>query len=244
MEYSIHNVVWTNEKVDRFWQYQNNGHLYQEEWFTFQTGDGIYNYTRKFIPRGGKILDYGAGKGFLTRWLLEKTSAVVDCAEFSLAGLENIKNLISRYPHFGEAILIQGFPLNIPDESYDCVYFVETLEHLTDDVFLPTLKEFKRILKKGGHLVVTTPNEENLDKNTTCCPDCGCVFHYWQHMRTFTKQTLTLEMETFGFDTVFCGAVKFDFYKDSLGLGKRIANVCRRLFSKRPLPHLVYIGKV
>ncbi|MDR2406749.1 MAG: hypothetical protein LBE13_01345 [Bacteroidales bacterium] len=57
MDYEIHDVIWTDEKVERFWEYENNERKNQEEWFTLQMGDAIWNFTKKYIPKKAKILD-------------------------------------------------------------------------------------------------------------------------------------------------------------------------------------------
>jgi SAM-dependent methyltransferase len=243
MDYRVHEAVWTSEKVGRFWDYENNERKYQGNWFTLQVGDGIYNYTKKFLPKNGRILDYGAGKGFLTQKILEKSSLVVDCAEFSEAGLENIRKLVSHYPCFGQTIQIKNFPLNVSNSMYDCIYFVETIEHLTDEFLMPTLYEFKRILKKDGVVIITTNNDENLDESIICCPDCGCVFHRVQHLRSFTPESMRSLMQDVGFTELWCGAVKFDYLKDGLSLNTRLLNLSRRILLRNKLPHLLYIGK-
>lgn len=243
MDYRVHEAVWTPQKVGRFWDYENNERKYQGGWFTLQVGDGIYNYTKKFLPKNGRILDYGAGKGFLTQKILEKSSLVVDCAEFSEAGLENIRKLVSHYPHFDRTIQIKDFPLNISDFTYDCIYFVEAIEHLTDEFFMPTLSEFKRILGKDGIIIITTKNDENLDENTICCPDCGCVFHRVQHVRSFTPESMSALMRGVGFTELWCGALTFDYFKDDLSLKTKFLNTVRRILLRKKQPHLLYIGR-
>lgn len=52
---------------------------------------------------------------------------------------------------------IEAHPLPFPPESFDLVLFCEVIEHLTLD---PTwaLVEIHRVLKKGGYLMLSTPN--------------------------------------------------------------------------------------
>jgi 2-polyprenyl-3-methyl-5-hydroxy-6-metoxy-1,4-benzoquinol methylase len=245
MEYKVHDVIWTSEKIGRFWDYENNERKISP-WFTMLVGDGIWNFTKKFIPVNAKILDYGAGQGFLSEHILKQTNKqkahTIDCSEFSVAGLKHIEEKLSSFNNFGKTVLIKTFPLDVPDHSYDVIYFIEAIEHLTDEYLIPTLQEFKRLLKKNGILIVSTPNDENLDNYKYHCPDCGCVFHYMQHIRSFNSETLSSLMREVSFNTLFCGATDFNFHKNDL---KNKEKIKKLLFSiiKRKQPHLVYIGK-
>ena len=49
----------------------------------------------------------------------------------------------------------------LPDESFDVVVSFETIEHVAEDV--PLLDEFSRLLRPGGTLVCSTPNEWPLE---------------------------------------------------------------------------------
>jgi len=46
--------------------------------------------------------------------------------------------------------------LNIPSNSMDYITLLAVIEHIDNPTNL--LKEIKRILKKGGYLIITTPN--------------------------------------------------------------------------------------
>jgi SAM-dependent methyltransferase len=244
MNYKAHDVIWTDEKVAQFWEYENNGRKNQENWFTLQLNDAIWNFTKKYIYKKAKILDYGAGKGFLSEYISNRLGeGHIDCADFSEAGLENIRSLLSGRSNFGDCILIKTFPIGAPDDFYDVIYFIETIEHLTDNFFHPTIEELKRLLKPGGILIITTPNNEDLSKSTDRCPDCGCVFHRVQHIQSFTCDKLKNMFERIAFTTVFCKAVNLTGFKDKLRLLRKISNIFRHVILKRPYPNLVYIGK-
>jgi ubiquinone/menaquinone biosynthesis C-methylase UbiE len=47
-----------------------------------------------------------------------------------------------------------------PDESFDGVVFLETIEHVENPALF--LREFHRILKTNGHLIVSTPNATSI----------------------------------------------------------------------------------
>ena len=47
------------------------------------------------------------------------------------------------------------------------------------------LEEVRRVLRPGGHVIMTTPHREDMGKNEVLCPNCRCVFHRMQHLRSF-----------------------------------------------------------
>lgn len=52
----------------------------------------------------------------------------------------------------------------IADESCDCVFSSHLLEHIDYEDVPDTLKEWMRVLKKGGHLCLYLPDEEEYPK--------------------------------------------------------------------------------
>jgi ubiquinone/menaquinone biosynthesis C-methylase UbiE len=128
----------------------------------------------------------------------------------------------------------------LKSEDYAVVLLIETIEHLFPAEIESTLSEIWRVLKKGGYFVVTTPNNENLILEKEICPDCGCVFHRWQHMTAWTSELMTDTMSKAGFEKVFCDALRFDADKRKLySLIKKIY----KKFGKKEQPHLLYIGR-
>ena len=79
-----------------------------------------------------------------------------------------------------------------------------------------TLQELRRILKpRTGYLFLTTPNNENLEASTVFCPECGAVFHHYQHLRSFTVDSLQELMHSHGFTTTLCNITLFNSFQGS-----------------------------
>jgi SAM-dependent methyltransferase len=243
MEFSVHKTDWSEEKVKNFWNFHNNYPPFEDLWFSKQVGREIIRWTQKFVDIKGSVLDYGIGKGHLTGYLMEKKGIDIYGCDFSDDTVTNVNREFQSKEIFKGCSLVKGFPSSYREGQFDLVFLIEAIEHLTDDYLLPTLEEIKRVLKPGGTVVITTPNDENLDLQHTICPDCGCVFHRVQHVRSFNRQSLDQLMHTFNFETTFCGALDFADLKGKVLL-KKLRNAVRSAIgSEYKAPHLAYIGK-
>lgn len=61
--------------------------------------------------------------------------------------------------------------------------------------------ECRRLLKSGGQIFFTTPNDEDYDASKILYPECGRTFHRWQHVRVWTAGSLAARVEQAGFTT-------------------------------------------
>lgn len=243
MEFKVHEIEWNDEKVKRFWDFYNNYQAFEDHWFSKAFGGAIVKFVGKFVSLKGKVLDYGIGKGHLAPHLLANRNLELRAVDFSKETVDNINKQFGSTENFKGCSLVQGFPSPFNDNEFDIVMLIEAIEHLTDNYLLPTLQEAYRILKPGGSLVITTPNDEDLKSRNVICPDCGCVFHRVQHVRSFTADSLAKLVGTFGFSRVFSGSTNFHEYSKYGLFHKSINFLKKRMGTAYRPPHLVYIGK-
>lgn len=234
---AIHEINWTNEKVARFWGYYSTLEAIENNYFSKQVGDTVIQFVRKHIPLTGNLLDYGCGPGFLIEKLLHErlASSGLDSVE------SNIRIIEAKFkddPNFKGAYYADKLPTPLPDEQFDVVFLIETIEHLLPDERQAIIKEIHRILKRDGRLIVTTPNNENLDARKIVCPECGCVFHQMQHVSSWTTHSLSKLMAEGGFKKIVCTTKTFR-PKTLWGFLFRVADLVRR----RPHVNLIYIGE-
>lgn len=97
---------------------------------------------------GRPVLDVGCGTGFNLGMLSE--FGQVEGIEPSPEGLACCRERGLTRVIQGEAV-----PLPFPDERFGLVTALDVIEHIEDD--LGALREFRRVLRRGGHLLVTTP---------------------------------------------------------------------------------------
>ena len=243
IEYKPHLLNWTDEKVSRFWDFYNNYPHYEHTWFTEAVGDALLTFVKKYLPVHGKILDYGTGKGFLLQYILKKYSSVeLYSCDFTGSIATQTGEKFNSQKQFRGCLHITGLPSVYENNFFDLVFLVETIEHLTDEYLHSTLKEIHRILKPGGIIVITTPNNESIQNNYVHCADCGATFHPMQHIRSWNEVSLRTGVETFGFGTEFCMATNLQWYKQK-DLVHYTIDKLKKLFGKKYTPNLIYLGK-
>jgi 2-polyprenyl-3-methyl-5-hydroxy-6-metoxy-1,4-benzoquinol methylase len=233
---NVHDVVWTKEKVAQFWNYYSTSSSLGEVYFSEQLGDAVLSFVEGYTKISGDVLDYGCGPGFLIEKLMNKH---VSC--WGLDAVEsNVKIVESKFknnPNFKGAYFADKLPTSIEDGKYDLVFLVETIEHLLPDEIDSVLQEIHRITRKGGRIVITTRNEENLEKNKRICPDCGCAFHLMQHVSSWSTDSLSQRMSVVGFNQIACEATTLrpaNLLGYMMKLGYKLA--------ARPEENLIYIG--
>src|SRR5262249_51464439 len=114
--------------------------------------------------------------------------------EQALAGIERFDGVIGRDT----------------TSQFDLVLMAEVIEHVLDDELDMTLGRLAKLTKPGGTLIVTTPNNENLELGMTYCPVSNMLFHRWQHVRSFTETTLPELLRDYGFEEIVTHRVGFD----------------------------------
>jgi 2-polyprenyl-3-methyl-5-hydroxy-6-metoxy-1,4-benzoquinol methylase len=115
----------------------------------------IYRMVAKALSQretGEVIVDLGCGKGQLWPFVHDRCNDYI--------GVDAV-----RYADFpAEAEFVQadfnGGGLPLPDESADVVVSIETIEHLENPRAF--MRELVRLVKPGGWILITTPNQLSL----------------------------------------------------------------------------------
>jgi 2-polyprenyl-3-methyl-5-hydroxy-6-metoxy-1,4-benzoquinol methylase len=231
-------VVWTQEMTARFWAFESTR---PENFFSFQVGPVLERRFRKHLA-GKTILDYGAGSGHLVECLLSRG---YQCGAVEPSGARELTTKFSRFPNF-----LGATETNV-NTQFDVVFLIEVVEHVYDRELTAILNSIRGTLKPGGLLILTTPNDEDRSKQFIMSPESGKLFHRFQHVRSWTKETLADALSANGFslevtevtDVTDFGA-SFYAMQNSMSAPLRIARtVAKKIIPRKP-PHLYALARV
>jgi len=126
-----------------------------------------------------KFLDIGCATGLLLNFMKEKgwqTKGVEICESSAEYAIKN----------FGIDVFIGTMEeASFPDNHFDVIHFSHVIEHVPDPKAM--LLEVRRILKRDGHMIITTPNVDGMQARLSkgewrsAIPD---------HIYLFSKKTL------------------------------------------------------
>src|SRR6185312_16502982 len=155
-------ITWSPEQIARFWDYQSQRSSADENYFSFARGAQIAKRTLGRIAprRSPRILDLGCGTGHFLKHLSEaRSDMLLYGIDFSPESIRIAQEACQSHIPSQHLVSIEGYPSPLQDASFDAVYSIEVVEHLSDIMLDSMVNEAHRLLKHGGYLVVTTPND-------------------------------------------------------------------------------------
>lgn len=231
-------IVWTPEFVQRYWDWMSH---HSDAYFTEAYGDAIVGVLRPHLKGRQSVLDYGCGTGFLLQRLVDAgwTGVGADSSSDSLAA---VRQKLDGHRRFGgaysiDAVLERG-------ERFDALTSIEVVEHLPDEVLDDTLARWKQLLKPSGVVAITTPNEEQLAAEELYCPSCDHTYHRWQHVRSWSADSLSAYLNKSGFDVIEARATDFAMLSEKSALRRWSRRRSYRRHPERKFPHLVVIARL
>ena len=100
------------------------------------------------LPEGSRVLDVGAGSC--------PYRPLFSHCEYRTQDFTGLQADQLRYSGYGEIDYVcDATAIPVPDSSFDVILCTEVLEHLAEP--LEAMREFSRILKPGGKLILTAP---------------------------------------------------------------------------------------
>ena len=109
--------------------------------------------TLKKIPAGLTILDAGAGESQFKKFCDHLKYIAQDFGQYSGEG--NVGLQTGTWDNTKHDIVSDILSIPLPDHSVDAIMCTEVLEHIPDP--LGAIKEFSRLVKPGGYLLITAP---------------------------------------------------------------------------------------
>ena len=180
-------------------------------------------HLKRLFPNSpnGRLLDVGCGLGYLTKALGN---------DYCCVGLEYDINALKVNRDADLRNMVHGHATKLPfsEKSFDIVICSEVLEHLPEKQDEKVLLEMARVLKPGGHLLVTVPSLEGIRANSKFRnlghddPNGG-EYHYrigysWKEMKALIERIPLLKLKKmryamFFFSELFMDAVKWIYFK-------------------------------
>lgn len=143
--------------------------------------------TLKKIELGSSILDAGAGEQQFKKFCTHLEYVSQDFAGYNPDDLPS--GLQMQQWDYGKLDIISDIAsLPVQDKSFDAVMCTEVFEHIINPC--EALREFSRVLKKEGLLILTAP---------FCSLTHFAPFHYYSG---FSNYFYELELEKNGFDVI------------------------------------------
>lgn len=104
-----------------------------------------------YVKEADRVLDLGCGNGRLLQLFEGK--------DIDYVGTDNSEKLIEiakkKYPN-RDFQVVDALDLPFCDNSFDIIYSIAVLHHIpSEELRLQFLKEAKRVLRPGGHLILT-----------------------------------------------------------------------------------------
>jgi len=150
-----------------------------------------FEHISKQLGKEKTFLDIGCATGLLINHMKKngwKTKGVDICRPSAEYGIKN----------YGLDIFIGTLEkASFPDDYFDVVHLSHLIEHVSDPK--GTLLEIKRVLKKDGYMILTTPNADGFQariaRNSwrSAIPD---------HIFLFSKKTMSKLLEITGFEVI------------------------------------------
>ena len=147
----------------------------------------------RHLKDDARILDVGCGDGFhlgLLRQYGNKT--------WKLEGVDLDQKAVKAATKAGlDVHLGRVQDVNLPENSYDMVFMIQTIEHLEDPP--QVLKTIFKLLRKGGQLIIVTDNTDSIDFNWFKNGHWG-GYHFPRHFNLFNRNSLTKLALDIGYD--------------------------------------------
>ncbi len=161
----------------------------EDRHFWFRARDRLFLWALgRYQPSARSMLDVGCGTGHVLDQLHQRLPKLrLAGSELFAEGLQHARRRVGR-----DVDLVRADARRLPfSQTFDIVGAFDVLEHIDDDARV--VGELFRVVRPGGHLLVTVPQHRWLWSNADVRA---------HHERRYTTQTLHPLLERAGFEIV------------------------------------------
>jgi ubiquinone/menaquinone biosynthesis C-methylase UbiE len=142
----------------------------------------VSDFFQNFISKRAIVLDVAAG-------YCEFINNIECSKKFAL----DLNPQIKKYARKDVRCIVgKSTKIHLRNTSVDIVFVSNFFEHITKEDIIKTIKEFKRVLKKGGKVLILQPNIRFTEKN---------YWMFFDHITPIDDRALIEIFETFEFRT-------------------------------------------
>ncbi len=185
---------------------------------------GLFKSLREYSSPEASVLDVGCGLGYVT-YALNK-------AGYNAQGLDISEEAISQAKErYGNSFICEDFfNLDHNDKTYDAICMLELIEHVAEPSRY--INHAMNLLKKGGVLIVTTPNKSFYPKGSLWETDAPPV-----HITWFSEGGILKIFKGLGFEVVLMSFRSYNLFNGDV-YSRTILNKSQRtpIFSKEGKP--------
>ena len=151
--------------------------------------DHIKDVVKFILPEGDNLLDIGCSVGNLMLIAKDKYEKIygIDISEVALSKAKKLGYKTKK-------VDLERDKIPFENDFFDCVVCLEVIEHVMDPEKL--LLEIKRVMKRGGIAIISTPNIR------------------------FLKNVYDLAVRGTFMDRMWAGHIRFFTYRDMIKLAK------------------------
>ena len=192
-------LVWTDKNLKTFWDYYSDK---EEEYFTEVFGDVIVKSFYQYLNNDPICVDYGCGTGGLVKALVSVGIKTIGI-DYNQKSINNIKEKYERYPSFNGAYAVEELRKEKTNKiEANIVFSIETIEHVLSNNLNEYFLSIKNIMTDNSLLIISCPNDEDIESSKVYCPESDLTFHPMQHVRSLNKKTLKEIVEPQGFKLI------------------------------------------
>lgn len=154
---------------------------------------------RTVIPLAAqRVVELGCGPNPIVPFTLAESGRDVTVVEISADFVETARLNAERRGTTVAIVCAPAHESTLKSESFDLAILTEVLEHVPDELELPTIQEAYRLLRQGGWFFVSVPNEFGLFARYQRWRRGGRVEND-EHLRDYTHTRLHELLERAGF---------------------------------------------
>lgn len=151
------------------------------------------------LKRQSVVLDVGCANWWLSHYV--SPSAKYIGLSYSHADIDKIK----KDWHEGLLVNLDTEKIALEDGSVDCIFASHVMEHFDKVRTIEIMNEFRRVLKKWGYIILTTPTDYN-----------SFFYAEWTHVRPYNHWSLPGLLRDFEFKEVDWMYPKISFLSHKL----------------------------